>query len=75
MAVTVERKLPVTPEQITLLNECERLTQLAIARTDLVLATIIAGHGIRGATFKGLEPGDPAHLIVTVPDTASQTLE
>jgi hypothetical protein len=31
----------------------------------LVLATILAGHSIRG-TVKGLEPGSPAHLLVEV---------
>lgn len=62
---TTERRLPLTPEQVQLLNETELATQASISRMHLVLATILAGHSIRG-TVKGLEPGSPAHLLVEV---------
>lgn len=64
----VSRRVPVTPEQVSLLQSTEQATQASIQRMSALLAAILAGQGIKNGTFVALDLGPPPVIVCTVTD-------
>jgi hypothetical protein len=61
----VEKRIPLTPEEVSVLEALEAATQTAMHHTEGALQLIYVVHGVKGATLKGMQNGE---LIVLVPE-------